>query len=93
MRAAPSVIASGQGTVVRWHCEHSRGGLVYDDDLELAQCLLLVAEAPELARELAGNGRRYVLDHYPWSEVLDRMEDSLGELVGAGTGSAGPTPP
>src|SRR5437660_1115421 len=91
--AGTPVIASGQGAVVRWHCEHSRGGLVYDDDLELAQCLLLVAEAPELARELAGNGRRYVLDHYPWSEVLDRMEDSLGELVGAGTGPAGPTPP
>jgi glycosyltransferase involved in cell wall biosynthesis len=75
--AGTPVIASGKGAVVRWHCERSRGGLVYDDDLELAQCLLLVAEVPEAAREVAANGRAYVLEHYPWARVLDRMEDAL----------------
>jgi glycosyltransferase involved in cell wall biosynthesis len=65
---------------VRWHCERSEGGLVYEDDFELAQCLLLVAQAPGVARQLAANGRRYVLENYPWSEVLGRMEASLGSL-------------
>jgi glycosyltransferase involved in cell wall biosynthesis len=85
--AGTPVIATGRGAVVRWHCEHSRGGLVYEDDLELAQCLLLVAQAPDVARELAANGRRYVLENYPWSEVLDRMEASLASL---GPPAAGP---
>ena len=75
--AGTPVIATGSGAVVRWHCERSRGGLVYDDDLELAQCLLLVAEQPSVARELAAHGRDYVLKNYPWPEVLDRMEASL----------------
>lgn len=78
--AGTPVIATGSGEVVRWHCERSKGGLVYQDDFELAQCLLLVAERPEIARELAARGRRYVLEQYPWSEVLGRMEASLEAL-------------
>ncbi|GAC1365054.1 MAG: glycosyltransferase family 4 protein [Actinomycetota bacterium] len=85
--AGTPVIASGKGAVVRWHCERSRGGLIYDDDLEFAQCLLVVADAPELARELAANGRAYVLANYPWSEVLDRMEATLARLALARVGS------
>ncbi|MGH2718996.1 MAG: glycosyltransferase family 4 protein [Actinomycetota bacterium] len=78
--AGTPVIATAKGEVVRWHCERSRGGLIYEDDFELAQCLLLVAQAPEVARELAAAGRRYVLENYPWSEVLSRMEASLRTL-------------
>jgi glycosyltransferase involved in cell wall biosynthesis len=78
--AGTPVIATARGAVVRWHCERSEGGLVYEDDFELAQCLLLIAQAPGVARQLAANGRRYVLEHYPWSEVLGRMEASLGSL-------------
>lgn len=80
--AGTPVIASSRGAVVRWHCERSRGGLIYEDDLELAQCLLLVAEAPGAARELAAKGRAYVLERYPWASVLDRMEDAL-RLLGS----------
>lgn len=78
--AGTPVIASAQGAVVRWHCERSRGGLVYADDFELAQCLLFVQEAPTAARQLADRGRAYVLENYPWPEVLDRMELSLKAL-------------
>jgi glycosyltransferase involved in cell wall biosynthesis len=79
--AGTPVIASARGAVVAWHCERSRGGLVYEDDFELAQCLLLVEQAPELAKGLAANGRVYVLENYPWHEVLDRMEHSLKAIL------------
>ncbi len=79
--AGTPVIASAQGGVVRWHCERSHGGLVYEDDFELAQCLLLVEQAPALAKQLATKGRTYVLENYPWDEVLDRMEHSLKALL------------
>jgi hypothetical protein len=54
---------------------------VYEDDFELAQCLLLVEQAPDLAKDLAANGRAYVLENYPWDEVLDRMEHSLKAIL------------
>src|SRR2546421_691092 len=79
--AGTPVIASAQGAVVAWHCERSRGGLVYEDDFELAQCLLLVEQAPAVAKSLALNGRAYVLENYPWVEVLDRMEHSLKAIL------------
>lgn len=71
------VIANRQSEVVTWHCERSGGGLLYGDELELGQCLRLVAEAPEHAAGLALRGRDYVLANYRWPTVLDAMESSL----------------
>ncbi|MGH9042174.1 MAG: glycosyltransferase family 4 protein [Acidimicrobiia bacterium] len=78
--AGTPVIASGRSDVVRWHCERSGAGLVYEDIYELAQCLALVADAPEALRPLAAAGRDYVLTHYTWDVALDRMEKALEDL-------------
>ncbi len=75
--AGTVVVANGMSDVVTWHCERSGGGLLYHDELELAECLRLVAEAPKLAAELARSGREYVLANYTWPTVLDSMEASL----------------
>jgi glycosyltransferase involved in cell wall biosynthesis len=75
--AGVPVIANAASAVVAWHCERSGAGLVYDDEDELEQCLLFLADAPESARALAAPGRQYVLDHYTWDAVLDRVERCL----------------
>jgi glycosyltransferase involved in cell wall biosynthesis len=75
--AGTPVIGNGAGEVVRWHCERSGAGLVYDDEAEFVECLRLVAEAPELARQLAKGGRDYVLSNYTWDRVLDGVEEGL----------------
>ena len=75
--AGTLVIANGAGEVNRWHCERSDAGLLYDDDLELEQCLRFVAEAPETARKIAAAGRDYALEHATWPGVLDRVESTL----------------
>ncbi len=77
--AGALVIANGGSDVVRWHCERSGAGLVYDDVLELEQCLHFVASEPQAARELARPGRDYVRSTYSWDVTLDRMEASLEE--------------
>jgi glycosyltransferase involved in cell wall biosynthesis len=77
--AGTPVIANGGGAVVRWHCERSGAGLLYEDDLELEQCLRLVSEAPDVAASLAKPGRDYVLAHYTWPKILDRVEATLDE--------------
>lgn len=78
--AGTPVIANAKGEVITWHCERSGGGLTYNDDLEFAQCLRFIAEAPKAAAELARKGRDYVLSNYTWDKVLDAMELSLGQL-------------
>ncbi len=75
--AGTPVIGNAASEVVRWHCERSGAGLLYDDDAELEQCLRFVAEAPEAAATLAAGGRSYVLDSYRWPDVLDRVEEDL----------------
>jgi glycosyltransferase involved in cell wall biosynthesis len=75
--AGTLVIANGGSDVVRYHCERSGAGLLYQDERELEECLAFVAEAPETAAELAGGGRAYVLDNYRWDTVLDNVEAAL----------------
>jgi glycosyltransferase involved in cell wall biosynthesis len=77
--AGTLVIANGAGEVNRWHCIRSGAGLVYDDDLELEQCLRFVADAPDSAAALGAAGRAYALQTAKWSTVLDRVETSLDE--------------
>ena len=71
------MIANGGSEVNRWHCERSGAGLVYEDSLELEQCLRFVADAPDRAAAIGAAGRSYVLDHYTWGPVLDRVEECL----------------
>jgi glycosyltransferase involved in cell wall biosynthesis len=80
--AGTPVIASSAGEVVTWHCERSGGGLTYSDELEFAQCLRFVAEAPKAAATLAARGHSYVLANYTWEIVLDAMEHSISGLIG-----------
>lgn len=87
--AGTPVIGVGEGGVVRWHIERSEAGIVYDDDYELEEALAFVADRPELAARLGAKGRQYVLSHYQWADVLDRMEDRLVSWVPAGEGPAG----
>ena len=81
--AGTPVIANGASAVVRWHCQGSEAGLVYEDRFELEQCLRFVAEAPDAAAALAEPGRAYVLDNYTWPATLDRMESSIEEWLPA----------
>jgi glycosyltransferase involved in cell wall biosynthesis len=78
--AGTPVIANGASDVVRWHCERSGAGLLYNDEYELAQYLALVADNPGRLDGLGELGRRYVLANYTWDAALDRMEAALEEL-------------
>lgn len=77
--AGTPVIGNAGSAVVRWHCERSGAGLVYDDEHELEQCLRFVAESPDGAAAMARSGREYVLGRYTWDTVLDNVERGLQE--------------
>jgi glycosyltransferase involved in cell wall biosynthesis len=77
--AGTPVIANGASAVVRYHCESSGAGLLYEDEAEFEECLAFLADAPGAACELASRGRQYVLDNYQWDAVLDRVELALSD--------------
>ena len=77
--AGTPVIANAAGAVVSWHCQRSGAGLTYRDDFELEQCLAFLADEPDAAAALAERGRAYVLEHYEFDSVLDRVERSIVE--------------
>ena len=54
-----------------------RTATLYVDADELAECLSLLAEHPEVGPRLAAPGREYVLERYRWEPVLDRVERCL----------------
>ena len=79
--AGTLVIANAASDVVRWHCERSGAGLLFEDDVELGWCLRFVADEPD--NRIAAAGRDYVLRNYRWPDVLDRMEATIDEWLPA----------
>ncbi|MDQ3897769.1 MAG: glycosyltransferase family 4 protein [Actinomycetota bacterium] len=75
--AGTLVIGNAASAVVTWHCDRSGAGVTYADEFELEQCLLFLADEPGAAAGVAGNGRSYVLEHYSFPAVLDRVEEAL----------------
>ncbi len=77
--AGTAVIANGASEVVSWHVERSGAGVRYHSADELAAYLDVFGADPALAADLAKPGRTYVLDHYRWDDVLDRIESTLAD--------------
>ncbi|MCB2187597.1 MAG: glycosyltransferase family 4 protein [Deltaproteobacteria bacterium] len=75
------VMVHGGCQVTAEHVERSGGGLPFRDYLHFAESLDILFSRPELRREMAAKGRRYVLDHYSWPAVTDRYLGLLRELA------------
>jgi glycosyltransferase involved in cell wall biosynthesis len=79
----PVLVIEGS-EVVAWHCKRSGGGFEINDGADLARCVERLVGNPDLAAEVAERGRRYVIEEYAWSVVLDRMEADLRSLAESG---------
>ncbi|MGH1491073.1 MAG: glycosyltransferase family 4 protein [Acidimicrobiales bacterium] len=88
LAAGTPVVANRASDVVSWHLANSGGGLTYEGEAELVQCLNFITDEPLAAAELACDGRRYVSDRYRLPLVLDRMEASLDQWMPLAEGSA-----
>ncbi|MEM8922563.1 MAG: glycosyltransferase family 4 protein [Actinomycetota bacterium] len=94
--AGTPVIANAGSAVVSWHVERSGAGLLYRGTSELTEALRFAAEEPTALAALAGPGRHYVSEHYRWSDVVDRMLDTLDRWLptpALATAGAPPMPP
>ena len=78
--AGTPVLANAESAVVAWHCERSGAGITWTGADELSAAIEAVAASLAAFEALAIPGRDYVLEHYTWPTVLDRMEQSLEEM-------------
>ena len=63
--------------VTRDHVVESGGGLYFRTAADFAGALdRLLGDAP-LGRRMAAAGRRYVLDHYAWPEIIRRFKEQV----------------
>lgn len=67
------VLVNGQCDVLQGHCERSNAGFYYYNYAEFCAFLTLLAERPELARELGRNGQQYVQRDYRWETLEERF--------------------
>lgn len=81
--AGTPVICNGASEVVAWHVERSGAGVRYHSADELVGYLDVFGASETMAAELAESGRQYVLDHYRWSDVLDRIEATIFDWTDA----------
>jgi glycosyltransferase involved in cell wall biosynthesis len=77
----PILVRRGSA-VVEWHLERCGAGLAFGESAELASAVKQLVEDEAGARQLGADGRAYVLEHYQWDAVLDKMEVDLAALQG-----------
>jgi glycosyltransferase involved in cell wall biosynthesis len=80
LAGTPVLVVEGS-EAVEWHMQRSGGGSSFRDSASLADAVSRLAADPAGAAEVAGAGRRYVLEQYAASVVLDRIEADLDELA------------
>ena len=65
-------LVNGRCAVTKAHCIVSNGGLYYENYDEFDACLSYIIRNPSIIRQLADNGRKYVLKNYDWDIVLSK---------------------
>jgi glycosyltransferase involved in cell wall biosynthesis len=75
--AAVSVVSE----VMREHCERSGGGFLFGSYERYREAIDRLVADPELRRSMGAVGREYVLEHYSWPAVRERLENVLTGLA------------
>jgi len=66
--------------------EHNRNILIADRPAEMAEAICKVLNEPDLARNLAEEGRRLVETRYAWKSIADTMYERYKQMLNAGGG-------
>jgi glycosyltransferase involved in cell wall biosynthesis len=80
-RDSKPLLANGDCAVLRGQCRRANGGLWYTNFEEFSACLDLLLTNDALCTGLGEQGRKYVLDHYSWTRVMDRYDAVLADLA------------
>jgi len=82
MGEARPVVAFDVGGVPDWLDDGKTGFLIEKDDIKsLAEKTAVLLGNHELCRSMGQEGRRQLLEKFPSSKHLDRLESTYGELA------------
>ncbi|MCB8984064.1 MAG: glycosyltransferase family 4 protein [Ardenticatenaceae bacterium] len=78
--AETPVLVHGRCAVTREHCQKSNGGLYFSSYPEFAATLDYLREHPPAARQMGRNGRKYVLAHYQWPQIIEQYKQIIAAM-------------
>ncbi|MGB8452459.1 MAG: glycosyltransferase family 4 protein [Anaerocolumna sp.] len=73
MALSVPVLVNGKCTVLRGHCEKSKGGLYYNNYDEFEKHLNKLLKEDEAYQRLCRNAKRYIEENYRWDLIIDKM--------------------
>jgi glycosyltransferase involved in cell wall biosynthesis len=71
------VLVNGECEVLVGHCNRSNGGLYYTDYEEFKLCLSLLRKRQDLRLNMGMNGKKYVLENYNWSKIVNDFKEAI----------------
>ena len=80
--AGTPVVVNEYCSVAVEHCRRSNGGLYFSNYAEFEAVVKLLTGDKALARQLAANGRRYVLENFVWEQLVQRLVEFIRENSG-----------
>jgi glycosyltransferase involved in cell wall biosynthesis len=78
---ARPTLANAESPVLVGQSQRSGGGLWYQNGVEYAAMLDLLARAQPLAAAIGAQGRRYVRENYSWDRVRDEWLDAFADVI------------
>lgn len=79
--AQTPVLVHGDCAVTKEHCVQANGGLYFTNAAEFAATLDYLLTHPTEAARMGQQGRRYVLAHYQWPDVIGRYTAVLQQMM------------
>jgi glycosyltransferase involved in cell wall biosynthesis len=80
LEGTAAVVAVGSD-VMREHCERSGGGFLFGSYERYREAIDRLVDEPDLRGTMGAAGRAYVLEHYSWASVRQRLEHVLTRLA------------
>ncbi len=79
--SSTAALVNASSPVLAGHARRSGGALPYRDEAEFGVMIEMLLAEPDVRSRLGEAGRRYVVDHFRWDDVLGRHESLLGQAV------------
>ncbi len=80
--AGRPVLVNGWCEVTKNFAIQANGGLYYENYPEFEACARYLLEHPEEGKQMAQNGREYVLDHFSWPVIIRNYQAYFRRMAG-----------
>lgn len=81
MSRGKAMLVNGKCAVLKEHCQNSKGAaLYYLSKNDFISKLHRIENSEELRIQMGEKGRRYVVEHYSWRAIIERLLKVIGSM-------------